>query len=136
MKNKMLQRAQKKVIIDPEESLLFVQQLAVDISEHISQFVPKILESFSIDQKEDVSRLMVHNALLGIAMGLILTNYQPELAAVAVKQMDGVDTSSADNLLESVLVCYKGYKKGGRELPPGYTQWIEISNWYLPGLWG
>ena len=124
----------RKVVINSEDILRFVERLSVDVSRFHCQFIP---EKISVKElKGGLSAWGAENALTGIVIGLVLANYQPELAAVAVKQMDRVDSDSANNLLKSVLSCYQHYTEGKTQIADEYTQWIEISNWYLPRLWG
>lgn len=128
---KVKQRKRKKlrkVAIDSEGLLSFIEHLAVSISECLFQEVPDRTDII----EEGLPKLSSTSALLGIATGLVLANYQEGIAADAVKKMNAEDLDSADNLLDSVLSCYQHPTEGREWVPEEHTQWLEVSNWYLP----
>ncbi len=81
----------RKVAIDSEGILSFMEDLAANISECLFQEVPDRTDMV----KEGWPKLASTSALLGIATGLVLTNYQEGIAADAVKRMNGEDLDSA-----------------------------------------
>lgn len=122
----------RKVVVNPEDTLSFVARLSVDVSRFHCHFIPRKIGVKEL--KGGLSKWGAHNTLTGILMGLVLANYQPELASAAVKQMNGQDSRSADNLLDSMLLCNKLYAEEVGALPLETPFFLEISNWALPHL--
>jgi hypothetical protein len=100
----------EKIRIESDQILDFVSELGAYAAADFYKLDPK-RKLRAIETKQ--LRTMADLVTLSITQGIILANYQPELASVLVKQLNQKKAGFADEQLKQILFMYEAFIKEG-----------------------